>query len=160
MKPISIIGIGSPFGADQLGWDAVHLLKKYFSQQTIDLKLITLTTLDRPGVGLLDSMGDADNVILIDAVKGGGKPGSIVRLQGDQIESVQSLNSTHGFGVAEALSLAHVLNKLPENLVLIGLEVGGDPEWMPSCENMQTLVEFIVREIDVGIRKPDLQALI
>ena len=147
MKPISIIGIGSPFGADRLGWDAVSQLKQYPGIQAIDLNLLSLQTLDRPGTGLIDYLAAADNVILIDAVKAGGKPGSLVRLEGDQIESVQSLTSTHGFGVAETLSLARVLNRLPDNLVLIGMEAGEDPEWLPSSEDMEALIDYIGKEV-------------
>lgn len=148
MKPVSIIGIGSPFGVDRLGWDAVYQLKEYLIKQAIDCESISFVTLDRPGISLIDYMDGIDNVILIDALNAGGKPGRALRLKFDQIDPTQSLNSTHGFGVAETLSLARILNRLPDKLVLIGMVISNDPVWRPSSNDMQALLALIGKEID------------
>ncbi|MBA1444721.1 MAG: hypothetical protein M3H12_18085 [Chromatiales bacterium] len=68
---IRVIGIGSPLGADQLGWLALEALEE---AAIPDLELIRL---DRPGSGLLRYFEDVERVLLIDAVVAGSEPGEV-----------------------------------------------------------------------------------
>jgi len=144
MTAIRVIGIGSPFGSDRIGWDALDRLTS-----GLDTSEVSFISLDRPGASLLEYMQDVKTVVLVDAVKAGLEPGSLVRLKEDQIECSNSVNSTHGFGVAEAIALGRELGNLPEKLVLFGLETGDDPEWMPSSRSIDELKELITTEIAV-----------
>jgi len=64
-------------------------------------------------------------LILVDAVRGGGRPGDVYRLEirsrDDLVAAARPL-SLHEFGVAEALDQARVLGVLPARVVLIGME--------------------------------------
>ena len=120
-----IIGIGSPFGADQLGWLAIDLLGG------ISLHDTELIKLDRPGSELIRFFSDVEELVLIDAVQSGQAPGSLIKLTAADLASVECQTSTHGFGVAEALQLAEQLDLLPEKLFLVGIETGGDLTRVP-----------------------------
>jgi len=120
-----VIGIGSPFGADQLAWLAIdHLAGKGLTE-------CELIKLDRPGSRLLQQLQGAHRVILLDAVALDEAPGSATHLSPESLEQVMCVTSSHGFGVAQALSLAAQLGELPSVLHLIGLHAGTDLTHLP-----------------------------
>ena len=119
---IRIIGVGSPFGDDRLGWTMVEMLRASRVFQSAAGK-IDFTVLDRPGFTLLNHMGIADVIILIDAVRSGAKPGTLHLVAADNIESGTAVASSHGFGIAEALALARALGELPDSIILCGVEI-------------------------------------
>lgn len=121
----AIIGIGSPFGEDRAGWEAVDKLLQDDAIQTQQrAEPPDILKLDRPGVNLLDTMQPYDRVILIDAiVSEEHAPGTLLKLQPEELETTQSLQSSHGFGVAEALALGESLGNLPKELEIRGIVV-------------------------------------
>ncbi len=122
MTPIRIIGIGSPFGDDQIGWEAIEAIRRSGLLECFPQGLVNVQTCDRPASGLLMLMEGAAHVILIDAMRSGAAPGTIRRLQDKEIEMEAALLSSHGFGVAESLALGRTLGMLPVRLVLYGVE--------------------------------------
>ncbi|MCG7873367.1 MAG: hydrogenase maturation protease [Candidatus Thiodiazotropha lotti] len=125
---IRIIGVGSPFGADRVGWLAIDHL------QGCQLEDCELIKLDRPGSGLLNYLRDADWVVLIDALKSTGRAGDVAQISRDKLAQCQALTSCHGFGVAEALALADQLGELPRQVLLLGIHVGDDQERPPALD--------------------------
>ena len=123
MTSVSIIGIGSPHGVDQVGWLAIESLKKDHALQTLIGNSVKYITLDRPGMALLDQLNESDYTILIDAIQG-GIVGKVVEVQMENLANSQIEFSTHSAGVAEALAMGTVLNKLPVKLEIFGIEVG------------------------------------
>jgi hydrogenase maturation protease len=63
-------------------------------------------------------------VILIDAVQSGHAPGTIHRFDASHVPVPRRFfnYSTHAFGVAESVELARVLNQLPPQVILYGIE--------------------------------------
>ncbi len=119
-----IIGIGSPFGADRLGWLAVEHLQARRPELRTRL-------LDRPGAGLLHHLQGERAVCLIDAARGHAPVGHLYRLTpGELPQEGLALTSSHALGVAEALALGAAVGELPEPLWLLAVETGehGDPE--------------------------------
>lgn len=155
MTPIKIIGIGSPFGADRLGWDVILELQKLANEAW--LKDIILAACDRPGPQLLEEMRGTNHVILVDAVQAGLIPGRIARWTSADIIAPTAPISTHGYGVAHTLALGHTLNMLPPHLVLIGLEVGEKTELAPSPEILERLVMAVKIQIGDFRAAPDAQ---
>ncbi|MEQ6342016.1 MAG: hydrogenase maturation protease [Gammaproteobacteria bacterium] len=123
MIPIRIIGIGSPFGDDRLGWEAAEAVRRSGLLGHFPQGLVSVQCCDRPASGLLMLMEGASHVILIDAMRSGAVPGTVRRLQDEEIEMEAALLSSHGFGVAESLALGRTLGMLPARLVLYGVEV-------------------------------------
>jgi hydrogenase maturation protease len=74
------------------------------------------------GLSLLPAVGDARRVILIDAVRGDGPPGTPVRLTGEQIDpAVRERLSVHQVGVADVVDALRLLGRMPEEVVLLGV---------------------------------------
>jgi len=65
------------------------------------------------------------SVVLVDAVVGGGAPGSVLRLTADALGTGPRPLSSHGLGVAEALELASTLYGTPigERVEIVGVAI-------------------------------------
>ena len=123
-KNILILGVGSPFGADRLGWQAVAALeRKPFAAEFPHLA-IRCEPSDPPGSRLLTLLAQADAAIIIDAMQAGLPEGRVRRFSPDELSAECGLISTHGCGVAEALALGRALGGLPSEIVVIGIEMG------------------------------------
>lgn len=152
MNPVRIIGIGSPFGADTLGIMAAKRLSDSNLVDRFPPGTLSIRVCDRPGVGLLDEIRDAELAILIDAARFGGHTGEIRRFTEKDIEGAVTVRSSHDLGVAETLALGRSLAALPPELVLYGIEIG--PEGCPkgldeiTTEGIASLKNAI--EADIG----------
>lgn len=122
MKPVRVIGLGSPFGDDRIGWLAVDALNQHRALERCSGR-VSLMALDRPGAGLLAALRGADAVVLIDGLRTGAPPGSVLRLTGEAWAHASTAMSSHGLGVAAAVRLAAALAELPKDLVLFGVEI-------------------------------------
>lgn len=87
-----------------------------------------------PGVALLVRHGDVlplaeecagfDALICVDAAAPAATPGRIHRIEvgGGVLPREVSVTSSHAFGLAEALALAHALGSLPETVTVFAIE--------------------------------------
>jgi hydrogenase maturation protease len=121
----AIIGIGSPFGGDQAGWDAVDALaEETWVQARLAAGTLVLEKLDRPGMALLEHLRGHTHVILIDAVLSAEHgSGTWLALQREELALLASPASSHGIGVAETLAMGEALGLLPEKLEVWGIAV-------------------------------------
>ncbi|WP_459867259.1 hydrogenase maturation protease [Endothiovibrio diazotrophicus] len=121
-----VLGVGSPFGDDRLGWVLVERLRA--SGFPARVPEVRFETADRPGALLLAALEGVEEAILVDAVEGGLAPGEIVRLEGTAVEGrAESLFSSHGLGVGPALQLGRALGQLPPRLILYGIQLSTVP---------------------------------
>ncbi|MEW6612442.1 MAG: hydrogenase maturation protease [Pseudomonadota bacterium] len=136
MTPVRVLGIGSPWGDDRIGWLAAEALRPMVTDAAVEIRV-----LDRPGATLVAHLGDAEAVLLLDAVQGGGTPGRLHRVAGPAIAAcARAPLATHGFGVAEALALAAALGHLPRRLCLLGVEIAASqPAAAPSAPVLAAL---------------------
>lgn len=116
---VRCIGIGNIYRRD----DGAGL---YAAQR---LRLESLPNLcvaehDGEGTSLLDVIAGLDDVILIDAMNSGAKPGAIMQFDVHEtpLPTGQFGRSTHAFGVAEAVELARALGDLPQRCTVYGIE--------------------------------------
>ncbi len=145
---IHIIGVGSPFGDDRLGWAVAEALQRSSAVKAVESGRVVISILDRPGTLLLAHWQDADIVIVIDAVRSGALPGTCFRFDAGEWTVSGLPASSHGFGVAAALALARALGDLPSRLLVRGVEID------PSCRGfglsraVACVLPAFVREIE------------
>ncbi len=124
---IKIIGIGQSLrGDDAAGLKAVQLWHEIY-QAKPDRPNVKVVMAYNPSLGLLGLLEGARLAILLDAVRSGAEPGTIQRINEDQISAFGSgTGSAHGWGVAESLAMGRQLNYpgLPPRLIFIGIEAG------------------------------------
>lgn len=123
MKPVRVLGIGSPFGDDQIGWEVVRLLQQKNSLQAFEDGSLELLISDRPGLRLLELMQDASLVYLIDAMQTGLEPGMVHRFHQEELLQLPRGLSSHALGISESLEIGSVLGLLPETIILYGIEM-------------------------------------
>lgn len=92
---------------------------------------VEVATLADPTV-VIDLMRGRSLVVVVDAVRSGAAPGTVVVRSvgaGNPVRPIGSGGtSTHGLGLSEALALARALDALPDRLVVVGVEASGfDP---------------------------------
>lgn len=74
------------------------------------------------GLALLESIKEFPSVIIIDALRSGSKPGTILRICGKEIPAFVCLRSSaHGLGVKELITLAEFEGFHPD-VTVIGME--------------------------------------
>ncbi len=75
------------------------------------------------GMELLDIIAGADLVVVLDTVKAGRPPGSIVRLAGEQVPMFfRRKLSPHQIGLCDVLAALEFLGRLPAELIVLGVE--------------------------------------
>jgi hydrogenase maturation protease len=74
-------------------------------------------------LALIAAWNGTDDVVLVDAVVTGAPVGKVWLWDGGQVTTQGSISiSTHGYGVAEAIKLARILEWLPKRLRVFGIE--------------------------------------
>jgi hydrogenase maturation protease len=113
-----VIGLGSPFGDDQVGWRVIELLRGSLPPD------IELLALDRPGAALISAMQDVHWLVLVDALSSDAQPGRITRLEPHDIRNVGCGFSSHNLDLQQTLELAHSLDCMPARVDVYGIELG------------------------------------
>ena len=117
---LRVIGLGQEWRGD----DAAGLL---VARRLRRLAGSRITVVENSGSvsDLLVAWQGSAAVILVDAVRGGGRPGGIYRFPVHERPLPAELfpaTSTHAWGVAQAVALSRVLGELPPHLVVYGIE--------------------------------------
>lgn len=112
-----LVGIGSPLGDDQAGWQVAELLKH--SADSLDLEICQASS----PADLLHWVADCERLIVCDACHGAGPVGSIHRWTWplSQANPVR-WSGTHDITLPAALQLAQTLELLPESVVIWAVE--------------------------------------
>lgn len=135
---MQIIGIGSPFGFDQLGWLVIERLRSDGARRLFGVDDGQLLALDRPGTALLAAIRDSRAAILVDAIQDERlRRGTVVCVDGHQLQPGGRCASSHGLGLAEALALGRVLDELPAQLTVVGMAAGGDGSRAPTVAEVE-----------------------
>lgn len=127
MTPARVLGIGSPFGADRLGWDVVDALAR---RDDWPPGRVVFACCARPGGELLAALERPGLLFLVDAMRSGTTPGTVRCLRPAEILRDSALISGHGFGINSALSLADALGTLTAEVRVCGIEI--PPECTPD----------------------------
>ena len=144
MNDTLVVGIGSPYGADRLGWQVIDALRVIYPP--VDAQLVQC----RQPAELPALLSGWRRVILIDALLGGRISGTLLRLSREDLSNAGLGVSSHGFDVSAALKLAEMLGNSPDQLLVLGLEVGEKnqpvrPEWI------ERLVLTVLAEISSAV---------
>ena len=146
--PLLVLGLGNVLLEDDgVGGAGVSLLLERY-KVPCGARILDGGTL---GLSLLPYLDMADAVILVDAVRADAPPGSLVRLDGDDVApAVATRLSPHQVGVADLLDGARWLDRYPPQVMLLGivpssmeLAVGLSPEVHAA---LPALVDRVVQE--------------
>lgn len=145
---MTVVGIGNPFRGD----DAAGLVAARRVQQVRPGLRVREWTGDL--LGLFDALEPETVLILVDAVRSGAAPGTIVRWDAvrEPLPEEGPRASTHAFSVATAIELARAAGRLPASVALYGIEGAcfddGAGLSAPVAAGLEELVARVVAEVD------------
>ncbi len=114
------MGVGSILMMDEgIGIRAVEELKRRYRFPD-NVELLDGGT---SGIELLSYISGRDYLIIVDAIKSGNKPGTVLRVEGEDVPArFSSRISPHQIGISDLLAVAALTDELPKRLVLFGIE--------------------------------------
>jgi len=117
------------------------------------------------GTAFLDVLPDiekADRILLIDAMEGGGAPGSVYRVPFDQCRHPDMLASLHGFDMSRVLFMAG--NKRNPEVTVFGVEpakIEWGTEVSPAvARSLPALEEAILEELTPSATSADMKQML
>ena len=131
-----VIGIGNPDRGD----DAVGVrIARLVAAERLDIRVLEL---DDP-TEAFDAWDPADTVVIADAISSGGNPGDIHVV--DAVARTLPAGSwagggTHAMGIAAVVEIARALGRLPQRLVVVGVEAGQFDHGFPMSDAVAAAV--------------------
>ena len=105
------------------------------------------------GLDLLYYLEGVENLLIIDAMEMGEEPGTLLRLEGDEVPAFLSIKvSPHQIGIPDMLFAAKLKDLFPRRVVLWGVQPGrmevGLELSEPVAAQVDVLVEKVVEELE------------
>jgi len=151
---VLVLGIGNLVMSDDgVGVRVVQLLQREYGFAE-NVEIMDGGTL---GLDLLPKLEGIDHLIVVDAVETGRKPGTCVRLTGEELPiALETKVSAHQMGLKDLLSVARLLGHSPGEMVLIGVQPASiemDCELTPEVDAvLQVLVGNVLDELEkIGV---------
>ena len=146
-KKTLILGIGNLLLGDEgVGVHAARALQKEGCPGDVEILEIGTAILDA-----LPALEKADRVIVLDAMKYDGNPGSVYRIPLGKCEKSQCIASMHGFDIFRVLALTG--RDEPPEVMVFGVEpfnLGWSMELSPQVSGSLTfLLESVRQEINL-----------
>jgi hydrogenase maturation protease len=150
---ITVIGIGNTLYTDEgIGVHILPYLEKELSNRNINSVEIVEGSTD--GMRLLADIEDCEYLLIIDAINAGKEPGTIIRLEDDEIPKFFGIKmSVHQVGFQEVLFASRIREQLPKEMVMIGaqpysleLNIGLSKEME---NNIPKMVDDIINQINI-----------
>jgi hydrogenase maturation protease len=114
-----LFGLGSPHGGDRLGWLAAEWLGDALRERD-DL---TVARLDQPVDLFLHAVTPRDRLLLVDAMRGQGPPGTLKVFAPAELPNAAARLSSHGLDLASTLALVEALGLFRAGIRIIGIEM-------------------------------------
>lgn len=115
-----VLGIGNTILTDEAaGVRAVEMLER-------DYRLgenVQVVDGGTSGMEMIEDLSDLDFLVVIDVVKTGAAPGTVVKIAGDEIPVFfRRKLSPHQIGLPDVLASLELLDALPKEVVVLGVE--------------------------------------
>lgn len=136
-----IVGIGSPYGADDIGWTIVDRLKTRRPDKAQYIKVAN-------PIDVLDCLDECDELILIDAVHGLQAKAIQCWIWPNQQIKDGVFGGSHGFGVVQMLELASELQLLPMTVRIVGIGIENGSIFELWMQNKKVDIDPIVTEVE------------
>lgn len=116
-----VIGVGNTILSDDgVGVHAARLLQ---SDPRVPCG-VTIWDGGTLGLGLMPYAADASRVLLLDSMDTGNAPGTLARLTGKELLATKPGWSAHQLGVADLLSALLLVERYPQEIVVLGVQPG------------------------------------
>ena len=145
---ILVLGLGNMLLSDEgVGIKALEELQRSYDCSSA-VQIIDGGTI---GLELLPYFEGRSHILIIDAVKTGKKPGTIVKIE-DPPAYFRTRTSPHQIGLADVMGVAAITDILPRDITLFGIE----PKQISTgldlstevAQNVSRLVDMVAAELE------------
>lgn len=151
MLLVGVVGVGSPFGDDNIAQRVITQLQRE-SQHKKSADKLVFEYFDRPGIHLLEYMKAFDRVHLIDAIVSDSPVGTIHHFDSfDSFQKHKQILSSHDFDIVQVLKLGQILNLLPKALMIHGIEIDPNHELPVKVGQIDKLCKELLMMIERAI---------
>lgn len=146
-----VLGLGNVLhGDDGAGAQAIGRLRAD-PRVPADVSLVEGGTL---GLELLPYVWDCARLIVIDAIDVAERPGTLIRMSGEELNSLPGNSSIHQLGVSDLLIALRMLAERQPEVVLLGVQPG-NTDWSSELSSdvaarIDSLVEATIRELQAA----------
>jgi hydrogenase maturation protease len=144
-----VLGVGNILLADEgIGVRVVEA----FQQRYVIPEGIDVLDGGTAGMDLLDTLSGRSHIIIVDAVRTGAEPGTIVRLAGQNVPALfNNRISPHQLGISDVLAVLRLIDQEPRHIALIGIvPLDLDPGLELSraiADKIDEMVELVAGEL-------------
>jgi len=145
-----VLGAGNPLmGDDGLGIEVLEAI----AQKWVESHDIRFLDGGIWGMRLLPHIEDADRLLVIDAVRTGAAPGTLVRLEREEIpRHLRTKISPHQIDLSEVFAVAELRGTFPREAVVLGIEPAQIDAYLEiSTEviaSVPSLVDAVERQLE------------
>ena len=149
MKRIVVLGVGNTLLSDEgIGVRAIEKLQLDYDLPPEVVVIDGGTT----GMEMLEDLSNADHIVIIDAVRGGKAPASIIKLVDEQVPMFfKTKLSPHQIGLSDVLATLAFIGEQPGGVTVIGVEpvsLETSMSLSPQVEaQLPQVIELIVAEL-------------
>jgi hydrogenase maturation protease len=143
----AVVGVGNLLLKDEgVGIHTAHALQKMDLPDNIEI-IDGGTSPDLPFY-----FEDIDKLVIIDAVKGGGQPGTVYRFNSRDVNmESDGIGSAHEFDLAHSLKTMKLTRQEPKEIVIIGIEPK-DVDWGTELsvelqQKIPGIVDLVLKEV-------------
>jgi hydrogenase maturation protease len=142
-----VIGVGNRWrGDDGVGPAVLDALRDQVAPG------VELIESDGEPTRLLDAFAGRSPVVMIDAVKTGAPPGTVHRFPADELPAGIGIGqSSHLVALVDTIAMGKLLGRLPQGLVVIGIEATdfdhGRDMTPPVAAAVETAVRAVLEEL-------------
>ncbi len=103
------------------------------------------------GIELLAELHDCARLLLLDAMDVAEKPGTILRMTGDDLRALRGGASVHQIGLADLLATLPLVSDKPTKIILLGIQPA-KTDWGTELsaaveENLEQLVDAAIEQL-------------
>jgi hydrogenase maturation protease len=146
--PILVLGMGNILMTDEgIGVRVIESLKECRIPSGVELFDGGTASLE-----LLSAFSNRKKLIVVDAIKGGQNPGAVYRFNFEDLTYQKEFaTSLHQLGIIDTLSQARILDCLPEEVIIIGIEPAKIAPGLELSSEMAAVIpkikEIILKEL-------------
>lgn len=154
-RDVLVLGVGNADHGDEgIGCGVVRRLGM------LQIPGVVTRCQNRDATDLIELWDGYEVVYLIDAMRSGAAPGSILRFDGHTalIPEGFGLDSAHTFHLRRAIELSRALNSLPDQLTLFGVEVAQRAVGGGLSHPVESAADRLSQRIAAEIKRHQAQA--
>lgn len=153
---IIVLGVGNILLSDEgVGVRAVEFLKREY-QLPPEVEVIDGGT---SAMEMLDDLAYADHLIIVDAVRSGKSPGTLVRIADEDVPVFfKTKLSPHQIGLSDVLATLVVTGEAPGGVTVIGVEPCSLAICMALTPQIEALLPSVVAQVVDELRQLGIAA--